>query len=62
MTRLQKIQQQSLKEKAAAMLGVKVSWVKSVTETYQGASVELKHGACLMRIIPTEYWIGEKIG
>jgi hypothetical protein len=57
MSRLEEIASDALKVKAAAMLGVKLSWVASVVEDRDGAFVRLKHGACLGKRIPLEYWV-----
>lgn len=59
MTRQEKISQQCLQEKAAMMQSCKPGQIKKVTENYNGAYVEYKNGDG--RIIPLEYWIGEKV-
>jgi hypothetical protein len=59
MTKLERIQQTALKEKAAMLEGCKVSHIKSVKETHNGAIVEKRVGCPSIRIIPLEYWIGE---
>lgn len=56
MTRLEKIAQKSLKEKAAKMLETKVTNIIKVIESHNGASVECRNGNKL--VIPLEYWVG----
>lgn len=53
--RLNTIRQQSLKEKAAALLDRKPSQIISVEESYAGAGVKFKSGNSL--IIPHEVWV-----
>ena len=55
MSRLEKIRQQSLKEKAAVLLKTTASRIKSVEENYAGAGVSMKNGNSL--IIPHEIWV-----
>lgn len=55
---LSKTAQDALRWKAAKMLERKVTEIKEVQETYQGAAVFLRNGE--VRIIPTKYWIGEE--
>lgn len=56
MNRLQKIQTESLKEKAAALLNRKPSQILKVTEHYNGATVKCSNGNQLN--IPFEVWVG----
>lgn len=59
MSKLEKIQQQCLKEKAAKMWGCDIKKIKSVVENHLGGAIEFKNGE--IRIIPMAYWIGEKV-
>ena len=68
MTRLEAIQQQMLKEKAAALLNKPVSRIKKVNEHPEGgrevgvgATVIMKSGAMPWINIPLAVWIGEEI-
>lgn len=56
MTRLEKIAQKAVKEKAAKLLNTKVSNIIRVVEGYNGASVECRNGNKL--VIPHEHWVG----
>jgi hypothetical protein len=62
--RLQKIRQDNLKHKAAAMLGKRFSQIQKVIEhpngSYDvGATVRMKSGRIEWINIPTPVWIGE---
>jgi hypothetical protein len=68
MENLQKIQQQMLKEKAAALLGKQISQIKKVVEFPEGwkeinvgATVTMKSGTMPWINIPLNVWIGEDI-
>ena len=68
MTRIENIQQQMLKEKAASLLGKRVAQIKKVNEHPEGgrevgvgATVIMKSGAMPWINIPLTVWIGEEI-
>lgn len=64
MTKLQKIRQRCLKEKAAMLLGKPLNQIVAVEEHPNeliGATVELKSGSMPWIHIPLETWIGEKL-
>jgi len=68
MTKIQAIQQEMLKEKAAKLLNKRVSQIKRVNEHPEGgrevnvgATVIMKSGAMPWINIPLDVWIGEVI-
>ena len=68
MTKLQKIQQQMLKEKASKLLGKRISQIRKEVEFPEGwnennvgATVIMRSGAMPWINIPLNVWIGEDI-
>lgn len=61
MTKIEKIQQQCLREKAAALLNKSVKQIKNVEEHYNGATVYMKSGCMPWINIPLTHWIGCEI-
>ncbi len=58
-TKLDKVRQQCLKEKAAKMWGCDIKKIKSVVENNLGTAIQFKNGE--IRIIPMGFWIGEEV-